>query len=295
MLDEESTKHFQTSEGINIAYATNFDSYNPELPIAIFNYGLACNREHWRGQISFFEKNHFQLVLHDYRFHYQSTGTDDFADCNFKNIVKDLKELLDYLQVKKIFMIGHSMGVNISLQFAVNFPQMLSGMVLISGTVFPPPQVMFNSRITSLVMPCVNFFRKSFPNLFQQFWNSQADNPIGRKLVHRGGFNTQQVSEEFVAFYMKKMSELPNQLFFRLMEEMENHDILQHLEEIKTPILLMGGDRDYVFPFHLQKMLHRYLKSSELYIIKDGSHVPQVDFPEVINERIHHFLQRHHP
>ena len=53
----------------------------------------------------------------------------------------------------------------------------------------------------------------------------------------------------------------------------------------------MGGDKDSVIPYYLQETLESELPNSELYMIKDGSHVPQVDFPESTNERILVFVQ----
>ena len=281
-------KHFETSDGIKIAYSVgkNTSAKNAIL----FNYGLACNVNHWKYQIPFFEEQGFRLILHDYRFHHQSEGTSHIDECTFKNITKDIGELLDHLGIEKIFVVGHSMGVNISLEMATVFPEKIIGLVLISGTLFPPQEVMFNSKIMDVALPYIKMFRKHFPNTYEQFWLTQSVNPLAKKIVHKGGFNTKQVSEEFVTIYMKKISELPEELFFHLMEEMRGHDIIRDMENIKTPSLVIGGERDYVIPSYLQRTIHQYLENSELYIVKDGSHVPQVDFPDAVNDRILHFF-----
>ena len=67
---------------------------------------------------------------------------------------------------------------------------------------------------------------------------------------------------------------------------MRAHKIVNHLGEIKIPSLVMGGDLDSVIPYFLQQTLYHQLPNAEIYLIKDGSHVPQVDFPESVNERI---------
>jgi pimeloyl-ACP methyl ester carboxylesterase len=91
---------------------------------------------------------------------------------------------------------------------------------------------------------------------------------------------------------MKKISELPENLFFHLLKLMHDHDVINHLEEIQSPTLVIGGDKDKIIPNYLQKILTNYLKNSQLYIVKDGSHVPQADFPDLINERIERFTKK---
>ena len=64
------------------------------------------------------------------------------------------------------------------------------------------------------------------------------------------------------------------------------------LKSIKTPTLVIGGDKDKIIPNYLQKILTTNLPSSEFYIVKDGSHVPQADFPDRINQRIFRFFKK---
>ena len=76
----------------------------------------------------------------------------------------------------------------------------------------------------------------------------------------------------------------------QLIEEMKKHDIINHLDSIKSPTLIIGGDKDKIIPNKYQFALDQILSNSEIYIIKDGSHVPQADFPKLINERIQLFI-----
>ena len=282
---------FETSDGVKIAYSNLGDE---KAEAILFNYGLACNKNHWKYQVPFFIRHGYQVILHDYRFHFGSTGTGDIEVCTFENMANDIRELLEYLGIETAFIVGHSMGVNISLEFAQRFPEKVSSLVLISGTLLPPQEVMFNSKIMDVAIPYIKLFREHFPYTFEQFWKTQHENPLARKFVHKSGFNSERVSEEFVTIYMKHISELPHELFFRLMEEMRNHNIIQYMGQIKNPALVIEGESDRVIPPYLQRMIHQYLKGSELYVVKDGSHVPQVDFPEQINERMLHFFQRGH-
>jgi non-heme chloroperoxidase len=282
---------FTTSDGIEINYGTNF---NPEdadkRQVVVLNYGLVCNIAHWKEQIPFLDKSDFNVVYHDYRFHFKSGQTPNINDLSFKNISNDMKELLDFLKIQSAFHLGHSMGVNTTLEFARRNPDNVTGMVLISGTVLPPQDVLFDSNWMEIIQPILELLLEKYPKLYENIWKSGHLNPLATQLIHRGGFNTKNVPMQFVEYYLKKIGELSPNVFFQLLKEMKNHDIVTRLETIKTPTLVMGGDKDQVIPNFLQNILCEQLPNSKMYVIKDGSHVPQVDFPETVNERIKIFI-----
>jgi pimeloyl-ACP methyl ester carboxylesterase len=292
-MKNEYPSFYYSFDGTRIFYITNFDDeITDQDDVIVFNYGLVCNHNHFAPQVKFFDELGYKIVMHDYRSHYSSSGQDNINECTFKNIAKDLAGLCDNLKIVRPIVIGHSMGVNVSLEFAKLYPNNIRSMILISGTVLPPQDIMFDSNIVDVTAPLIKTFADKNPNLFDFIWKNSFKNPIARKVVLDGGFNKEKVNDNFVQIYMKKISELPKDLFFHLLEQMKEHDIISHLDNINAPTLVIGGDSDKVIPNYLQKILHKYLTNSDLYIIKDGSHVPQIDFPELINERMSSFIMR---
>lgn len=288
MIDLQHPGYFYTREGVRIFFIANFKK--AEGPVIVFNYGLACNINHYKFQIPYFQQRGFNILIHDYRFHYSSSGTDDFSDCTFIDMVDDIHQLLRHLKIQQSVFVGHSMGVNVSLEFAVRYPELVLGMVLVSGSVFPHKRVSFDLNIVEVLSPLLGYFAKNHPRALQSFWTTQFMNPLARFIIARGGFNVRKVSDEFIQVYMKKIGEIAPAVFIRLINEIKDHNIFPRLEDVKTPALVIGGGKDYVIPPHLQNMLHQYLSNSQLCIIEDGSHVPQVDFHEVVNQRMESFL-----
>ena len=294
MFKKNHPNYFYTSDGIRIFYNTNFhhNDIDSSRPVLVLIYGLLCNNNHYKFQIPYFEKNGFQILIHDYRFHYASSQEGDIETCNFPNITKDLHELLVQLNIKNSIFIGHSMGVNICLEHSRRYPLDMIGQILISGTVVPPQDVMFDSNMVDIVSPYLKIFTEKYPTVFKSFWKNSFKNPIAQYVIFDGGFNKKQVEIEFIQLYMKKISELPEILFFHLLKLMHDHDVINHLETIRVPTLVIGGDKDKIIPNYLQRILTTHLPVSELYIVKDGSHVPQADFPDLVNHRIFRFAKK---
>jgi non-heme chloroperoxidase len=134
---------------------------------------------------------------------------------------------------------------------------------------------------------------RDIEKFFDVVWKTQAMNPMTVKLIHSQGFNEKRVKKDFIEIYMNRVAQLGPDLFLQLFGEMQRHDILGDAVKMKIPSLIVGGDKDNVIPYHLQILLQRAIPHSELYLIKDGSHVPQVDFPELVNERMQLFIKTH--
>ncbi len=296
MLKNPYVDFFTTTDGVRISFTTNFapnkDATYPR--IIVFVYGLVCNNQHWKFQAEYFDKLGFPILMHDFRGHFSSTSNEGVDDCTFTNFANDLNQLIDHLGAEQIILLGHSMGVNVSLEFQRQFPHKVMGMVLISGTVHPPHDNMFFSNITDLALPLFPKIKNLNSNLFHKLWTNSHQLKFITWMVKRGGFNPSKTTSEFVETYLQKIGELPEDLFFKLLQEMETHDVGIDLPKIKCPVLIMGGDKDQIVPFHCQQSMNDMIPNSKMYIIHQGSHVPQVDFPETINERIEVFLSDFH-
>lgn len=285
-----SSNFLHTKDNEQIFYSHNFKHANNELTPLIFNYGLVCSNHHFQYQIEHFDNLGHPIILHDFRGHYNSSGIENLEKICFSQIAEDISELLEKLEIPKAHFLGHSMGVNICLEMAHIFPEKVDKLILISGSAFPVQNIMFDSNITDFVIPLLKRGREMYPEQFDLFWKFAGWNPIVKKIILLGGFNSKEVTEEFVEIYLNKVSKLGAPLFFQLMQQMFKHDILAHLNSIYHPALIIGGDKDRVIPNWVQKTLCDKLENSQIYIVKDGSHVPQVDFPEFINQRIELFL-----
>lgn len=297
MLDRPYSHYHITDDESRIFYQVNFTKTEQkkfDLPLLVFNYGLVCSNIHWEKQLEYFLKENYPILIYNYRGHYNSTGNNDLSKCNFVQYAKDLHSLLEEINWNNsLVLIGHSMGVNVTLEFAKLYPHLkfLKGLILISGTILSPKNIIFDSNLFDLTIPHLEKFLKKYPQPFHKLWKVSSKIPFVQSIVHTLGFNRETVPKEFIQKYLDRIAMLGPELFFQLFNEMSNHDMVIHLESIKTKSLVMCGDKDYIIPHRYQRLLHEKLPHSEFYLIKNGSHVPQVDYPQSVNERMHLFLK----
>ena len=293
MFKKNYHHYIKSQDNISLYSCTNFNPkyHDCNETVFIFNYGLVCSNSHWIKQLNYFDQIGRKILLHDYRGHFNSQGSHVVEKITFDSITTDLNIICESLGVTNIILLGHSMGVNICLEFVKKFQQKVKAQILISGTTFSPKNVVFNSKAIKYVFPIIKTVEKKHPDLYTSLWENAGTNPINHYFVHRLGFHTKQTSREFVKNYIDKATKLPSALFSQLLDEMNKHDIIDHLHKIKSPTLVIGGEKDQITPLSNQKFMCAKIPGSKFYFVKDGSHSPQVDFYKNVNERIDLFLE----
>jgi pimeloyl-ACP methyl ester carboxylesterase len=128
--------------GVGLAY----EDVNPAAPPILFVHGWSCDHTVFAAQVEFFSRSR-RVVSVDLRGHGRSDAPEqtytmtDFAD--------DLAWLCTELALIRPIVIGHSMGGNIALELAAQYPDILAGVVLIDSVVFPSQR--FRNSLQPLV------------------------------------------------------------------------------------------------------------------------------------------------
>ncbi len=95
--------YFTTTAGVSIYYK----DWGTGQPV-VFSHGWPLNADAWDDQLNLVASNGCRAVAHDRRGHGRSTQTwdgnhmDQYAD--------DLAELIDYLDLRDVVLVGHSTG-----------------------------------------------------------------------------------------------------------------------------------------------------------------------------------------
>jgi pimeloyl-ACP methyl ester carboxylesterase len=276
--------YVQSYDKIKIAYEVN--GFGKPL---IFCYGVACHSDQWKYQTKHFGKK-YQVIHIDYRGHNLSQSPRSPEQLTLAGCSGDLMAVIKKLKIERTVLIGHSMGVNVILQFAALWPKKIAGIVCICGTAQNPFKTMFNSDLSQLGFEILKFFYLKFPDRFPKIWKKTLPSAASRILAGLFGFNHQFTKKQDIKTYLEGVAKQPTETFFHFMQEMSQFDGDNILKKIKAPALVIGGTRDLITPIKNQYAIYRKLQNAEFMRVPQGSHCAHVDQPELVNLRIEKFL-----
>src|SRR3990172_5302620 len=105
-------------------------------------HGGGVDRRLWDGQFEEFAK-HFRVIRYDLR----GTGKSEVPQTKYSN-GEDLRALLQYLKADKAYLLGFSRGGGVAFDLAVNHPEMVGALILVSSNLSNLPQL-YHEMISS--------------------------------------------------------------------------------------------------------------------------------------------------
>lgn len=93
----------------------------------IILHGFLGMGDNWKSLSRKFNEKGFEVHLVDQRNHGRSFHSDVF---NYQVMVDDLKNYCDHYQLNDFILLGHSMGGKTAMQFAVDYPEMVSKLIV---------------------------------------------------------------------------------------------------------------------------------------------------------------------
>lgn len=274
---------FKTFDGTRLFYS--IEGSGPPL---VFCYGLVCSKLHWSYQMEYFKKN-YTVIWFDYRGHHNSDVPKP-EQLTIANIAHDIECLLDELQIPRATLLGHSMGVNLVLEFYRRASHRVEAMVLANGSARGPLETMFRSNIMQMVVPLAHKLYEKYPRIANKWWAAQGKSKVSAFIVGQLGFNPNLAKEEDIETYLKMLSKMDMIITLQLLKDYEGYDATWWLHKIAVPTLVIAGENDLIIPREAQEVMHQLIPNSRYELVRNGSHCPQMDIPELVNVVIERFL-----
>ncbi len=105
-------------------------------PVIIL-HGLFGQSDNWNTIAKQISEHGFEVYTVDQRNHGLSPHSTEW---NYQAMSKDIAELMDDLQLKKIILLGHSMGGKTAMRFTIDYPQLVDKLIVvdIAPKYYPP-------------------------------------------------------------------------------------------------------------------------------------------------------------
>jgi pimeloyl-ACP methyl ester carboxylesterase len=254
-------------------------------PPVVLIHGLPSNIGDWAGVPARLAGLGDRVVAYDRAgFGLSSRPAADAGRYTFESNVQDLSRLLEALGLERPVLVGWSYGGGIAQRFAVEHPDQVRGLVLLSS-VGPLP--------TGGGSPLDTLISLSFgPALLE--WIASVP-PLGRAMTRDGVANAFSGEAAIPAGWVERteaMLALPGTLRSLVLEMRRYRPADLQPEAIEAPVLILHGSADRDTPLAEGKALHERIAGSTLEVVQGGSHMLPATHTALVAERIHDFAAR---
>lgn len=256
------------------------------VPLVCCN-GIGVATFFWKYVERHFAHEH-PVILWDYRGHGESGPPPSLEDLTMEQNARDLLAVLDSFEVEKAVLAGHSMGVQVILEFYRQHPERVAGLVPTLGTYGKPVHTFMDSPILAplafmlfhrVVMRSGRKIANIQRNALKKPWVARMAARVARlaRLVHPA-----MMPQADLEAYLKHFGDFDPEVFFRMAEKMAFHSAEDVLEKIKVPTLVIAGEKDIFTPLWLSEEMTDRIPGARLLVIPQGSHAALVEQPELL-------------
>jgi len=108
---------------------------NFSKPVLMIVHGLFGSLDNWQSLAKKWSES-FRVISVDVRNHGRSFHSDDMK---FESLVNDLYCIIGHENVKKLHLLGHSMGGKIAMEFAAIYPDIIDRLIIADVAPYPYP------------------------------------------------------------------------------------------------------------------------------------------------------------
>jgi len=261
-----------------------------EVP-AVLCDGLGCDGFIWRYLWGPLIEN--RRVLHwNYRGHGLSGVPDDTTRIGIEYTCDDLAQLMDRVGMPKAVIFGHSMGVQVALEFHRRYPERVAALVLVCGSYGTPLDTWHDHSLMRLAFPYLKRLVEARPGLSKTVINAAVKTEMAVTFGIRTELNTQLMKRIDFYPYMEHLGRMHPLYFIRTLDSLKDHSAWDHLSAVDVPSLVIGGEIDRFTPVWLSQRMAEAIPAAEYLFVPGGSHTAPLERPEVINSAITAFLGR---
>ncbi|GAB4572106.1 MAG: alpha/beta hydrolase [Anaerolineae bacterium] len=179
---------------------------------------------------------------------------------------RDVVALCDALGLPSVVVIGHSMGAGIALTLALDWPERVAGLVLLGGGA--------KLRVHPDILEKIQTDPPAVYRLLRDWmWGPDAPDALREMTFQQMLKGDPGVTHgDYVAC--------------------NRFDVLDRLEEIAAPALVIGGTDDRMTPLKFSRTLAERMPAAELVTVEGAGHMLALEQPDVVQNAIVGWLNR---
>jgi len=264
-------------------YKTRYWDEGTGYPVVLV-HGLGSCAESWLFNVEGLAQR-YRVLVPDLLGFGRSDKPTDHRELSLTRSSRFLAGFLETQGVRKAHLVGNSMGGIVSLQFAVDYPQMVNKLVLVDPAGFGR-DVHITLRLQSL--PVLGEILAT---------PSRRNTRLSLQIAsYQHGFITAELVERFYEIARQPGMKAPYLAAVRQgitlggVKRQILEPLQARLSTITAPTLLIWGRHDQVLPIGHLKMAKELLPHAQVHIFEDCGHIPQMEKPDEFNRLVMQFL-----
>ena len=231
-------------------------------PTILLSHGYSSTSRMWDGQVAAL-KDRYRVIVWDFRGHGESDYPADQNQYSEALTVGDMKALLDHVGTKKAIVAGLSLGGYMSLAFHATHPEMVGALMLFdTGPGFKKDEA-------------------------RAKWNETAHARAAK--FDAEGLKALNQSDEVKLTRHRDATGLAGAA--RGMLAQQNDRVIQSLESIKVPTLVLVGANDTNFLAATDYMAAKIAGATKA-VIPNAGHAANLHQPALFNQAVEAFLAK---
>jgi len=261
---------FVDCEDARIFYKMDISKSDEKVILLI--HGLGSNNKVWNFlSQSLYGKYNFIKI--DLPGHGKSTPVNNFF--SIKRSAQIIERFLEKINYSSVYIAGLSMGGAIALQLALDFPEKVKGMVLISGWSF-----------------CDEDLKVKLQNYINTVKNFGVEELVDRFILPRDFTKEFSLQNPNILHKYKEIkAEQSKEAYIASCHACMQFDIRENLGDIRIPIFLIAGNLDVLTPPYHSKILLENTRNSKLVVFHDCGHIPFIEKPDEFTMYMNSFFK----
>lgn len=238
------------------------------LPLVFIN-SLGTDMRIWDAVVPAFAAD-YNILRYDKRGH--GLSDSPLAPYTLSDHTNDLDDLLNHLEIETAALVGVSVGGNIALDFASQYPGRVKALVVCDSQPRIGTAEMWNTRIFMLQ---------------QHGMTHLADTILGRWFAP----SFQQQHPAVYQGYRNMFIRMPVEGYIGTCAALRDMDLTEQMSMMRARTLVLCGAEDTATPPEQVKEMAGTLPDGQMRVIEEAGHLPCVEQPQTTAAYIRDFLE----
>ncbi len=226
----------------------------------LFIHGAGGGQYTWSYQKAFFEKR-FNPIIIELLGHGASEGG---GEEEIGRYAEHVYSFLKALALPKVFLVGHSMGGAITQTIALTHPERVKGIILVGSGA--------RLKVFPLILDGI---MSNFEETVRKITEFAYSRKTPSEMIERG---------------ISDMMRCRPEILYGDFLACDRFDIMNEVEKINLPTLIICGGEDELTPPKYSQFLHQRIKGSKLEILPNAGHMVMMESAEAFNEKVVEFI-----